>query len=277
MINLQRSAKFLLDQGDIVNTKPNKTPGSKTSTPSAAKGGWGDGRSRNRQRSLGSLTQQIVEDLGAAIVTGKFDKHDFPIEAEICAHYDASRSIVREAVKVLNAKGLVIARPRKGTHVRPEQEWNLLDPDVLGWMLKRRFSLPLLIDFTRARMAIEPAASAEAARTSTAEQQHELSAALDRLQDAENGKDDPLEADIAFHLAILAASNNQFFQSMSPVVETALRFSIRMTNREAGRQSGRVSDHKAILDGILTSDPDAAAAASRKLLEEALDFMLAAQ
>src|SRR5210317_1019050 len=117
---------------------------------------------RNRERSFGSLTQEIVHKLGVDIVTGKYSGiNAFPIESEICDKYGASRSIVREAIKVLNAKGLLIARPRRGTSVRPENEWNLLDPDVLYWMLNRRFSLSLLKHFTRARLAIEPAAAAE--------------------------------------------------------------------------------------------------------------------
>ena len=74
---------------------------------------------RHRERSFGSLTQQVVQELGIAIVTGKFsgDK-PFPTESAICQQFGASRSIVREAIKVLNAKGLLSARPRRGTRVR---------------------------------------------------------------------------------------------------------------------------------------------------------------
>jgi DNA-binding FadR family transcriptional regulator len=227
-----------------------------------------------RERSLGSLTQLIVQDLGIAIVTGVYsDPNGFPIEAEICEKYDASRSIVREALKVLNAKGLLIARPRRGTRVRPERDWNLLDPDVLNWMLKRRFSLPLLIDFTYTRLAIEPSAAALAAQSATPEQKQSIMTALRHMEEATEGQFDPLEADISFHLSLLHASNNRFFYHLSPMVETALRYSIRYLNQKLHRKYSLVPDHRAIADAVLAGDAKGAAEASRLQLQAALDNM----
>lgn len=229
---------------------------------------------KHRERSFGSLTQQVVQELGIAIVTGKFsDDKPFPTESEICEQFGASRSIVREAIKVLNAKGLLSARPRRGTHVRAEKEWNLLDPDVLYWMLKRRFSLDLLKDFTRARLAIEPAAAAEAARTATEPQRQKMKIMLNRMEQAAHGSLDPLETDVDFHLAILEASNNPFFYNMSPMIETALNFSIRFTNKRLHRRVGDIGEHAAILDAILARDQEKAAAEARGLLERALATM----
>jgi DNA-binding FadR family transcriptional regulator len=229
---------------------------------------------QHRKRSLGSLTQQIVQDLGIAIVTGKFSGPEgFPIESEICARYDASRSIVREAIKVLNAKGLLTARPRRGTSVRPERDWNLLDPDVLYWMLKRRFSLALLKDFTRARRAIEPAAAAEAARTASEEQLGNIAGMLQRMRDAAKGKLDPLEADVEFHLSILEASNNPFFYNMSSVIETALRFSIRFTNRQLRQRFASVEEHEVIYNAIRDRDQQTAFSETQGLLDRALELM----
>jgi DNA-binding FadR family transcriptional regulator len=231
-----------------------------------------------RERSFGSLTQQVVQELGIAIVTGRFSGNKpFPTESEICEQFAASRSIVREAIKVLNAKGLLSARPRRGTHVKPEKEWNLLDPDVLYWMLKRRFSLDLLIDFTRARLAIEPAAAAEAARTASEEQQAKMKLMLARMEQAATGSLNPLEADVDFHLSILEASNNRFFYNMSPVIETALNFSIRFTNRQLHQRFASVSEHAAILNAILARDQQTAAAETRGLLERALALMVPSQ
>ena len=229
---------------------------------------------RNRERSLGSLTQQIVEDLGIAIVTGKYSEDKpFPIESEICETYGASRSIVREAIKVLNAKGLLIARPRRGTSVRPEQDWNLLDPDVLYWLLNRRFSLSLLKHFTRTRLAIEPAAAAEAARTATKRQVREIEKRLEHMADAARGERDPLDADVNFHASILEASNNPFFYNMSPMIETALHFSIRFTNKELRQNFASVVEHGRVLEAIKARDADAAARETRGLLQRALDVM----
>jgi DNA-binding FadR family transcriptional regulator len=233
---------------------------------------------QNRERTYGNLTERIVQDLGSAIVTGQFSGDTpFPIESEICARYGASRSIVREAIKVLNAKGLLIARPRRGTSVRPEHDWNLIDPDVLSWFMNRRFSIELLKHFTRARLAIEPAAAAEAARTDSEQQQLNMSTMLARMEQAAQGSLDPLETDVDFHLSILEASNNQFFYNMSPMIETALNFSIRFTNRQLRQRVASVSEHRAILDAILSRDADKAAEETRGLLERALALMVARQ
>jgi len=230
--------------------------------------------SQNRARSYGSLTQRIVQELGIAIVTGEFaEGKPFPIESEICARYGASRSIVREAIKVLNAKGLLIARPRRGTSVRPDHDWNLLDPDVLSWMMNRRFSIELLQHFTRARLAIEPAAAAEAARTASERQLENIAEMLARMAQAAQGRDDPLEADIGFHAAILDASNNPFFYAMSPMIETALHFSIRFTNKRLKQRFASVEEHARIFEAIRVRDADLAEVETRALLQRALQLM----
>lgn len=229
-----------------------------------------------RERSFGSLTQQIVHELGKAIVTRQYSEDvPFPIEADICQKYNASRSIVREAIKVLNAKGLLIARPRKGTYIRPEHDWNLLDPDILYWMLQRPLSLPLLIDFTRVRLAIEPEVAAEAARSGTGSQHDAIAEAIQQLKETATNADEHLEADIRLHLAILEASNNPFFQSMSSMIETALRFSIRFTRLKRPAQRASLKGHKEIVDAILARDGETAAVTSRALMQETLEMMLA--
>lgn len=116
-----------------------------------------------------NLTHRLLEALGRAIVTGRYADTDFPTEGELAKQHAVSRSVTREAVKMLTAKGLVTARPRKGTTVQPSSSWNLFDPDVLRWLLERKFSLELLRQFTELRIAIEPAAAAIAARAADAE------------------------------------------------------------------------------------------------------------
>jgi len=228
-----------------------------------------------KQRSFGSRTQQVVQDLGTAIVTREYTSETpFPIESEICDRYGASRSIVREAIKVLNAKGLLIARPRRGTSVRPEKDWNLLDPDVLEWMLKRRFSLELLKDFTRARLAIEPNAASEAARTASEAQITYIGQMVERMREAAKGNLEPLESDIGFHLSILEASNNPFFYNMSPMIETALHFSIRYTNKRLKQRFASVEEHEVIYEAIARREQETAAAETRDLLLRALALMV---
>jgi DNA-binding FadR family transcriptional regulator len=225
-----------------------------------------------------NLTSSIVRDLGVAIVTGRYSKDKpFPVESALCKHYSASRSVLREAVKMLTAKGLLTARPRQGTRVQPEESWNLLDPDVLRWMLERKFSLPLLIQFTQMRLSCEPAAAALAAHAADAEQRAEILRGIERMLAAGRGDDDPLESDIAFHVAVLRASGNPFYAHLRELIETALRFSIRRTNAYKGVPLASVLDHKRVADAIIARNPAAAERAMRALIHEALDLMLAEQ
>jgi DNA-binding FadR family transcriptional regulator len=225
-----------------------------------------------------NLTSSIVQDLGIAIVTGKYsEKNPFPVEADLCTQYGASRSILREAVKMLTAKGLLGARPRQGTWVQPEESWNLFDPDVMRWLLERKFSLSLLIEFTQIRLAVEPAAAAMAAKEASPEAKAAIERALNRMIAAEHGEDDPLASDIAFHISILRASGNRFYAQLRELIETALRFSIRTTNRFKGVRLASVNDHKKVSDAILAGNPAAAEKAMRGLIEEALDLIRAGE
>jgi len=222
----------------------------------------------------GNLTHRIVQDLGVAIVTGGYaGAKGFPVESELCKHYSASRSVLREAVKMLTAKGLLAARPRQGTWIEPEERWNLLDPDVLRWILERKFSLDLLIEFTQIRLAVEPAAAALAAQVASPEDKARILRAIARMIAASRGDDDPLESDIAFHVAVLTASGNRFYGQLRELIETALRFSIRRTNDYKGVALANVMDHKHIADLIVAGEAEQAATAMRGLIQEALDLM----
>lgn len=156
----------------------------------------------------------------------------------------------REAVKMLTAKGLLGAGPRRGTWVQPEDRWNLLDPDVLGWLLERKFSPAVLIEFSEIRLAVEPGAAARAARAAGPAEKAAVSAAIERMQAAERGEDDPLDSDIAVHVAVLRASGNRFYAQLTGLIATALRFSIRTTNRYKGVRLASVADHKRVADAI---------------------------
>src|ERR1044072_2921484 len=110
-----------------------------------------------------NLTHGMLDALGRSIVIGNYDKRAFPTEAELARQHGVSRSVTREAVKMLTAKGLLSARPRQGTIIQPSSSWNLFDTDVLRWLLERKFSLELLRQFSGLRIAIEPEAAAPAA------------------------------------------------------------------------------------------------------------------
>ncbi|WP_447727152.1 FadR/GntR family transcriptional regulator [Sphingomonas koreensis] len=223
-----------------------------------------------------NLTYGLLDNLGRAIVTGRFEREPFPTEAELAKQHGVSRSVTREAVKMLTAKGLLSARPRQGTVVQPTTTWNLFDTDVLRWLLERQFSVDLLRQFNQLRVAIEPEAAALAARFAGEDDLQRISEGLARMKAAEKGMDDTLEADIAFHVAILRGSGNPFYAQFRDVVTTALRTSIRFTNRLKGH-SASVPDHAAVRDAILARDPDAARVAMRALIGDVLELIDAAE
>jgi DNA-binding FadR family transcriptional regulator len=228
------------------------------------------------RKSLGrNLTHGMLDRLGREIVTGSYAGKPFPTEAELSARYSVSRSVTREAVKMLTAKGLLSARPRLGTVIQPSTSWNLFDEDVLRWLLERKFSLTLLRQFSELRVAIEPAAAALAAQAGTPEGRRGIEAGYARMVAAEAGDDDPLESDIAFHVAILDASGNPFYMQFRDLVETALRTSIRFTNRFKGR-SASLPAHKAVRDAILAGKPEAARAKMEAIIREVMALIAAA-
>jgi DNA-binding FadR family transcriptional regulator len=222
------------------------------------------------RKSLGrNLTHGMLDHLGREIVTGRYDGAPFPTEAELTTQYAVSRSVTREAVKMLTAKGLLSARPRLGTVVEPASAWNLFDDDVLRWLLERKFSLALLRQFSELRIAIEPAAAALAARVADGPGRHPIEAGFQRMVAAEAGEDEPLASDIAFHVAILEASGNPFYAQFRPLVETALRTSIRFTNRFKGR-SASLPAHQAVRDAIFAGDAEGARARMEAIIGEVM-------
>lgn len=224
-------------------------------------------------RQLGrNLTYGMLDSLGSEIVKGHYSATPFPTEAQLTEQYGVSRSVTREAVKMLTAKGLLSARPRQGTVVQPHVNWNMFDADVLRWLLERQFSIELLRHFNQLRIAIEPEAAALAAKYAQPKDLDAISEGLKRMTEAEQGRDDPLDSDIAFHVAILHASQNPFYAQFRDLVETALKTSIRFTNRLKGRTAS-IADHAAVEEAIRNRDANRARTQMRHLISEVLQLV----
>jgi len=216
-----------------------------------------------------SLHGRIVHTIGRKILSG-----DLPPGALLPAEPElgASRTVVREAVKVLAAKGLIESRPKIGTRVGPRHRWNLLDPDVLAWQQEGAASDVLLRDLTEVRRVIEPAATELAAARADA---RDVAALGDALQQMERAAQAPggadfeafVQADMRFHLAILNACRNELLEQMSRVVYSALLVSFRATSRLPGRAKASLPKHRAIFDAIRAKDPRGAGAAMRRLVQ----------
>ncbi len=217
-----------------------------------------------------NLTHQLTHELGAAIVQGQYSVgKNFPTEAELSQQFKISRSVTREAVKMLTAKGLIASRPRQGIRVMPGSHWNMFDADVLGWMLNMRPSLELLREFTQLRFAIEPEAAALAARCHNDGQAiFAIADALARMKNASQVHDDPLATAIDFHCAILAASHNRFFYQLREFTQVALRLSQASAHPlKEPVWVANYDEHKPIYDAIVAGDSSRAAAAARDLLD----------
>lgn len=211
--------------------------------------------------SSGGITRALLDELGGSIVRGDYVVGtNLPAEAEIAEKHKVSRTVTREAMKMLAAKGLVKAWPRRGTIVQNEEDWNLMDPEVMTWILERGMSVKLVKDFLNMRLAIEPAAAEMAAANSV--DTSEIEKALALMTRAAAGGGDALSADCMFHASILKASGNRFFAQMSPLVDTALRMTIRVTNQIKGVQMASIKEHEDIFTAIKTGK----ASRARKLI-----------
>ena len=218
-----------------------------------------------------SLHGQIAYDIGVRIVRGDVQPGTvLPNEADLSVQFSVSRTALREAIKVLAAKGLVESRPKTGTRVRPRDEWNMLDPDLLAWQFATQPIERLAKDLFEIRQVIEPAAASMAAERATDTQREAIARAFSDMEAAPDG-DASIEPDLRFHQSILAASNNEFLHPLGALIETAMATSFRITNNEPGALQISLPRHRAVRDAILAREPETARQAMRVLLEDAVE------
>lgn len=215
------------------------------------------------------LHGEVVEMLGRRIVSGEFADGETLDVPALEQRLDISRSVLREALRVLKAKGLVDARPKRGTFVQSRTEWRLLDPDVVRWQFEGRADRQFLDDLAEMRGIIEPASARLAALRRTDDDLAAMAVAIDRMAAAARGEGDPVAADVAFHRALLVATHNELLLRMEVVLETSLGVRDRLVH-------GAVPDddptpaHAAVLTAIRDRDPESAGAAASALLAKAL-------
>lgn len=214
-----------------------------------------------------SLTWRLTDQLGTAIVGGTFAPGEvLPNEVDIGTSYQVGRSAVREAVKVLAAKGLVDSRPGRGTAVRPVGTWNLLDPDILRWLQLSSPAREVLIELLEMRMTFEPVAAGLAAERRTDAQLETIRRAFTRMQMSVCGDADPNRAKLDFHLAVLAASGNRFLAPLGALIGAGLLLNARHPEVPHGASNGSLDDHRRVLDAISARDAEDARAAMTAML-----------
>lgn len=217
-----------------------------------------------------TLHQLVVDTLGAEIVAGGIAVDAvLPNEQGLCGMLSVSRTVLREGIKTLAAKGLVEARTKVGTRVRPRDDWNMLDPDVMAWRLVHAdrqqaagelFDMRLIFEPVAARMAAEHATEPEVALIAAAAAEMRL-----RIEESE----DYIEPDIAFHWSILRATGNQFLAGLGKLIAAGLRLSFRQSWSRPETRDRAMLEHESVLDRIRSGDAPGAEEAMRKLLQNA--------
>jgi DNA-binding FadR family transcriptional regulator len=201
-----------------------------------------------------NLHGKVAHELGRRVVSGAYPAGALlPNEAQLCAELQVSRTLLREAVKVLAAKGLLESRPRIGTRVRSKDLWNLLDPDILAWRCATGPDAEFLRHLTELREIIEPAAASLAASSRTEDQLELIAGALKAMRTALTIAQ-WVEADLAFHTAILKATNNPLLMPLAAIIASALESLLTVTARTAGDFKLALQDHQKVFEAIQSGD-----------------------
>jgi GntR family transcriptional regulator, galactonate operon transcriptional repressor len=214
------------------------------------------------------LHGDVVETVATRITSGRYQPGDLIFAETLERDLGVSKTVVREALKVLAAKGLVESRPKRGTTVRPRASWNLLDPDLLRW----RGGQPdpdFLRDLSEVRSIVEPEGARLAAGRHEPADLDDLDAALDAMAAPDASPSQLVEADLAFHRALLRAAHNELLSRMEVVIEAALRVRDQLVHG-TGRGADALAEHQAIANAVHAGDAAAAAAATRSLLIRAM-------
>jgi DNA-binding FadR family transcriptional regulator len=214
-----------------------------------------------------NLHSKVAESIGSQILRGVYAPGAIlPNEADWCRIYGASRTTVREAIKTLNAKGLLKSRTRIGSRVEPREHWNILDRDVLAWHLASMTPQDFFASVQQVRKILEPEIAALAALNHSPAQLRAISDALLEMQNAKSGRES-VGPDVKFHLALLAAANNPLLSPFGIMIETALTSMFETTSTSTTGTDIFVPQHEVILKAVARGNDVAARKAMVVLLQ----------
>lgn len=214
----------------------------------------------------------VVNSLGKQIISGAYNSGDtLPIEPELAAILGVGRNALREAVKVLAGKGLISTAPRSGTKVRPREDWNILDPDVLSWYSACEINSPqFILDLTEMRRIIEPEAAELAAMRAERSNIAQIMSAYEAME--KSIKDDDAEAymiaDIDFHDAILMATHNAVLANLRNAITAFLKVNFTVTAKAPTAAADNLERHRKIAWAIAAGDCKKARSITLELLDQ---------
>jgi DNA-binding FadR family transcriptional regulator len=215
---------------------------------------------------------EVTRTIGLDIVAGRYPEgSSLPRDAELTAMFDVSRTVLRESVKTLSAKGLLNSKAGVGTRVRERSAWNMFDPDVLGWHLEAGIDKRFLRDLADIRLAVEPRAAALAAQRRPDESIAILRESVARMRSFASDTLEFADADLRLHLDVATVSGNPFMRSIGAVIEAALRASFRLSApTEEKEREVTLATHERIVDGIEARNPEIAAEAMTSVIYNGL-------
>jgi DNA-binding FadR family transcriptional regulator len=225
---------------------------------------------RRQRPPAASRPTAAAESIGRRIVSGSW-KPGFilPSFDKLADEFSVSRLSVREAMRALAAKGLVDSKPRRGTMVRPRTSWSRLDPDVLVWQIGDVPNAAFVRSLFEARAIIEPEAAALVATRATEEMIAAIERAYSIMESTHPQSIESIEADVAFHQAILTGTGNDFIAAFAPAIGTWLNVAFGVQRSARPDPEEFVPQHRAILEAIKRGDSDGARVVFRDLLSRA--------
>jgi DNA-binding FadR family transcriptional regulator len=200
----------------------------------------------------------VLNELGIFIVKGKVKPGQFlPADADLCKRYNIGRGTLREILKVLKSKGLLLASPKKGTWVSEEENWDFFDPQIFNWAIGTSLEKKILADVVEARCLIEPSAARLAARNATLKNIAEMEDAYNRMVMAKLGSDQARNADVDFHVSLFRASHNKLWMKFGQVLSVSLMELFKFTIVE-NHFVDTLPQHKKVIEAVRLKQEDVA-------------------
>jgi DNA-binding FadR family transcriptional regulator len=225
-------------------------------------------------RGSTSRHSYLAAEIGRRIVSGVYAPGSLlPPEAQVLAEFGVSRPVLREAIKLLESKGMLEARQRRGTVITNRNGWNLLDRDLLGWIAESGADPEMLFRLTEVRMIVEPGACLLAARNTDKDALSAMDDAWQRMVDHVGHPHLYVEADRDFHLALLAASGNEYLGAVGTAISAALKVRVQRTNPTTESNQASLAVHEQILTALHQRDGERAANASRCQIQTAVQLL----
>jgi DNA-binding FadR family transcriptional regulator len=224
-----------------------------------------------RGEATRSAHGMVTQAIGMDILSGRFPSGEvLPGEDELLQRFGVSRTALREALKTLAAKGMIVPKARVGTRVLPQNHWHMFDPDLIAWRLQAGMDSDFMRHFFEIRFAIEPAAAALACIRRTDAELKALAMILDDMARQSGDLDRFVAVDLIFHKTILAASGNPMMLSIGAVIEAALLTVFRRSapTDNPDRHAAIVAKHRRIYEAIAARDQAGASASMIAVIRE---------